>query len=230
MKSQDFLCQPAVGSAEAELMQDSEGTDNSTEEMLGEKPGFSLPTCSWKCGSGTDNGGMSVGAFSVEELESMIVVEMGAYKTAKGGRKLITWDLGSCIGIALRDPVSGVGGLLHIMLPHHTCASKTEPFTAAKYANTGLDEMVQAIVHQGGRREHLVAKIAGGAHMLKSVQIPESSDISSRNLEAVEKKLGEMNIPVLASEVGGHHARTVVFEPGSGAFRIVTRGKEVKVL
>ena len=59
-------------------------------------------------------------AFTVSELESMIVVNMGDYKTARGEKKLMTKDLGSCIGVALRDPHTGVGGLLHVMLPHHS--------------------------------------------------------------------------------------------------------------
>ena len=30
---------------------------------------------------------------------------------------LITHALGSCLGITLYDPVAGVGGLLHVMMP-----------------------------------------------------------------------------------------------------------------
>lgn len=169
-------------------------------------------------------------AFTLAELESMIIVEMGDYKTARGGSRLITWDLGSCVGIALRDPAADVGGLLHIMLPHHAADRSGEPFVASKYADTGLDEMVKALVLQGARRERLVAKIAGGAHMIKAAPVPECADISARNLEAVEKKLGQLNIPVVASDVGGHHPRTVVFETGSGRCRIVSSGRADRIL
>lgn len=168
--------------------------------------------------------------FTLEELESMIVVDMGDYKTSRGERRLMTKDLGSCVGVAVRDPYVGVGGLLHVMLPYHGNSEDGGFFSAAKYADTGLDEMIKTLVLQGAKREHLVAKIAGGAHMIKSVQIPESRDISSRNLEAVKRKLGELGIPLLASDVGEYWPRTVVFEPGSGMFRILTPGKAEKIL
>ena len=86
------------------------------------------------------------------------------------------------------------------------------------------------MVMQGAVRDHLVAKIAGGAHMIKNATIPESEDISSRNLSAVKEKLEELRIPLLAADVGEHFPRTVVFEPGSGAFKIYTPGKEQKVI
>lgn len=172
---------------------------------------------------------MKVAAFTVAELESMIVVNMGDYKTARGEKKLITKDLGSCVGVAVRDPHTGVGGLLHVMLPHHSEATESSiPFVAAKYADTGLDEMIRALVVQGAEREHLVAKIAGAAHMIKNATIPESRDISARNLEAVTEKLAELQIPLLAADVGDHFPRTVVFEPGNGTFRILTPGKVEK--
>ena len=168
-------------------------------------------------------------AFTVKELQNMIVVYMGDYKTSRGERKLMTKDLGSCIGVAVRDPHVGVGGLLHVMLPHY-CGGDDKSFVAAKYADTGLDEMINELVMQGAKREHLVAKIAGGAHMIRTAQVPESEDISSRNLEAVKQKLGEMSIPLLAADVGEYWPRTVVFEPASGSFRILTPGKEEKVI
>ncbi len=167
--------------------------------------------------------------FTVAELESMIVVSMGDYKTAKGEEKLMTKDLGSCLGVALRDPQTGVGGLLHVMLPHYTGSGENGVFPAvSKYADSGLDEMTKVLVMQGAQRSRLVAKIAGGAHMIKNATIPESKDISSRNLTAVKDKLEELKIPLLAADVGEHFPRTVVFEPGSGTFRILTPGKEEK--
>lgn len=167
--------------------------------------------------------------FTVAELESMIVVNMGDFKTAKGEQKLMTKDLGSCVGVAVRDPRTGVGGLLHVMLPHRGAAAEAS-FIASKYADTGLDELVRALVLQGAGRGHLVAKIAGAAHMIRSASIPESRDISSRNLSAVRQKLEALQIPLLAADVGAYFPRTVVFEPGSGTFRIFTPGKEQKMI
>lgn len=171
---------------------------------------------------------------TIQELQSMITVDMGDYKVAHGKRKLITRDLGSCVGVAIRDPQTGVGGLLHVMLPQYVPggfeASQNDGFNPAKYADTGLDELVRMLVQRGAARERLVAKLAGGAHMIKSPGISESADISSRNLRAVRKKLGELDIPVLAEAVGAHHARTVIFEPASGTLKIITAGRTDRVI
>lgn len=171
-----------------------------------------------------------MGTFTISELQNMINVNMGDYKISKGDRKLITRDLGSCVGISMYDPQTGVGGLLHIMLPHYNTLEKRIPVVYAKYADTGIEEMVRELTLNGAVRSRLVAKIAGAAHMIKSANVSESDDISSRNLEAVRKKLLEMNIPILASEVGEHYPRTVVFEPGNGSVIIITSGRPDRYL
>lgn len=173
-------------------------------------------------------------AFSLQELESMVTVGMGDYKVASGEEKLITRDLGSCVGVAIRDPKTGVGGLLHVMLPEYDPngyeASCFQDVNTVKYADTGLDEMVRILVKKGAEKKRLVAKIAGGAHMIMHPVMSECNDISAQNVRAVKRKLGELHIPVLAEEVGEHYPRTVVFEPSSGVMRIVTSGREDRML
>lgn len=167
--------------------------------------------------------------FTVAELENMIVVNMGDYKTSRGEKKLLTKDLGSCVGVAVRDPRTGVGGLLHVMLPDHSIAKEGDAsFVAAKYADSGLDEMIRVLVQQGAERSRMVVKIAGAAHMIRNATIPENRDISARNLTAVQEKLEALQIPLIASDVGEHYPRTVVFDPLSGALRILTPGKTEK--
>lgn len=175
-------------------------------------------------------GGKNVARHTIQELQSMITVWMGDCKTARGEKKLITRDLGSCVGIAVRDPETGVGGLLHIMLPAYVPDGSGMSFNPAKYADTGIDEMIRMLVQAGAARERLVAKLAGGAHMTRSPDVPEWNDISSRNLKAVRKKLGELQIPVLAEAVGAHHPRTVIFEPASGMLTIITAGRPDRVI
>lgn len=66
----------------------------------------------------------------------------------------MTKDLGSCVGVAVWDPQTGVGGLLHVMLPHYSEASGDDiPFVAAKYADAGLDEMTRILEKQGAARD-----------------------------------------------------------------------------
>lgn len=171
---------------------------------------------------------------TMQELQEMITVNMGDFKVVSGKKRLITRDLGSCVGVAIRDPQTGAGGLLHVMLPKYVPSgfqvSLNNDFNPAKYADTGLDELVRRLVQIGAARERLVAKIAGGAHMITSPDVAESADISSRNLRAVRRKLNELNIPVLAESVGAHHPRTVIFEPATGALKIITAGRPDRII
>lgn len=172
-------------------------------------------------------------SLTLQELESMITVNMGDYKVSCGEKKLITRDLGSCVGIAIRDPETDIGGLIHIMLPEYVPYGHDDArsnVATAKYADIGLDEMVDILVENGAGRNRLVAKIAGGAHMIANPAISESRDISSKNVAAVKKKLGELHIPLLAEEVGEHYPRTVVFDTSSGVLRIITSGREDRML
>lgn len=165
--------------------------------------------------------------FTLDELKSMVYVGMGDYKVACGETKLITKDLGSCVGVAIRDPKTNVGGLLHVMLPEYAPNGAGE---TAKFADTGIDEMVRILVRAGAQQRRLVAKIAGGAHMIMHPIIMECNDISAQNVKAVKRKLDELRIPLLAEEVGEHYPRTVVFNTSSGVLRIVTSGRKDRML
>lgn len=174
-------------------------------------------------------------SLTLQELNSLIAVGMGDYKVTNGSNKLITRDLGSCVGIAMWDPETGIGGLLHIMLPQYVHDGFDDTVhhgmvNLAKYADAGLDELVHTLVQRGAQRKRLMAKIAGGAHMLACMENMERFDISSQNVDAVRKKLRELGIPILAEEVGGHHPRTLVFDTITGALRIITSGMADKTL
>lgn len=173
-------------------------------------------------------------SLTLQEIESMITVNMGDYKVACGEKKLITRDLGSCVGVGIRDPQTNVGGLIHIMLPEFMPngyeASTHTLIHSAKYADIGLEEFVRVLVKRGAAKERLVAKIAGGAHMIMRPVIFEGNDISTKNVEAVKRKLMELRIPLLAEEVGDHYPRTVVFDASSGILRIITTGRKDRML
>ena len=157
-------------------------------------------------------------------MQEMIVVNMADYKLARGKQKLVTRDLGSCVAVAMRDAQKGIGGLLHIMLPVCGNLEGTKQEEYPKYADTGIELMVRQMVLAGASKARITAKLAGAAHIVKTEFVPISKDISSRNLEAVKKKLAQLQIPVLAMEVEDEYPRTVIFEPESGIVQIKTMG------
>ena len=169
-------------------------------------------------------------AFTLEELKSMTVVNIADYKLGRGDKKFITRDLGSCVGIAILDPTTMVGGLIHIMLPQYIATHFEKNPNLAKYADAGLDEMIKELVYKGAKKDRLIAKIAGAAHMVKLNNVSRDMDISSRNLEAVQNKLEELHIPIVASEVGEDYPRTVIFDLETGSMRVMTAGKSDRIL
>ena len=158
----------------------------------------------------------------------MIKVGMADLKLCKAPDAITTLGLGSCVGIAIRDPITKVGGLAHIMLPDSTQFSGA--VNIPKYADTGAKELVSLIVANGGNRTRLVAKIAGGAQMFAFQSKNEMTAVGQRNVEAVKKILAELKIPILASDTGLNFGRTVEFYPETGDYIIKAVGKGVKTI
>lgn len=156
-------------------------------------------------------------------MGEIIKVGMADLKTCVSPDGVTTLGLGSCVGIALRDPVVKVGGLAHIMLPDST-AMRNGNVNTAKYADTGISELVTQMERLGAKRSRIVAKIAGGAAMFVTTS-PDVVQVGQRNVEATESKLQELNIPILARDTGKNYGRTVTFFPETGEFHIRAVGK-----
>jgi chemotaxis protein CheD len=163
-------------------------------------------------------------------MSEIIKVGMADLNTCVSPNGITTLGLGSCVGIAIRDPVTKIGGLAHIMLPDST-AIRNSQLNIAKFADTGVEELVRRIVALGANRSRLVAKIAGGATMFKfSGGNSNTMQVGQRNAEAVRAKLAELKIPVLADDTGADYGRTVVFFPETGEFHIKAVGKSETVI
>lgn len=156
-------------------------------------------------------------------MSDIIKVGMADLKTCKSPDGITTLGLGSCVGIAIRDPVMKIGGLAHIMLPDSTAIANN--INKPKFADTGIELLVDQIVALGAGRSRLVAKIAGGAQMFAFQNKADMARVGERNVEATKKKLKEMNIPILAEDTGLNYGRTVIFYPESGDFVIRAVGK-----
>lgn len=162
-------------------------------------------------------------------MSEIIKVGMADLKTCLSPDGLTTLGLGSCIGIAIRDPVTKVGGLAHIMLPDST-AIRNMGTNIAKYADTGIAELVRQMELLGARRSRMVAKIAGGATMFAFQSKSDMVQVGERNAEASIKKLKELNIPILAQDTGANYGRTVIFYPETGDYIIRAVGKSETII
>lgn len=157
-------------------------------------------------------------------MGNMIKVGMADLNICVSPDSITTLGLGSCVGIALRDPVTKIGGLAHIMLPDSTSIRNNT--NIPKFADTGIEELVRQVVAKGANKTRLVAKIAGGAQMFAFQSKNEMVRVGERNVEATKKKLSELKIPILAEDTGKNYGRTVIFYPETGDFVIRAVGKQ----
>ena len=136
---------------------------------------------------------------------------------------ITTLGLGSCVGIAIRDPITKIGGLAHIMLPDSTQIKENS--NIPKFADTGINSLVEKIVQAGGNRKRLVAKLAGGAQMFAFQNKSALIRVGERNVDASKEVLKRLDIPIIAEDTGENYGRTVVFYPETGEFVIKSVGK-----
>jgi chemotaxis protein CheD len=140
---------------------------------------------------------------------------------------LVTYSLGSCIGVTLYDPAVKVGGLLHYMLPE----SKIDVVKAQKnpwmFADTGIPLFFREAYKLGAEKRRLQVKVAGGSQILDDKGL---FNIGKRNYMALRKLFWTNNVLVSGEEIGGEVNRTVSIELSSGKVWIKTSGEGTKEL
>ena len=161
-------------------------------------------------------------------MGEVIKVGMADLNICKAPNTITTLGLGSCIGLTLYDPVTKVGGMVHYMLPDSTKVRNNS--NIAKFADTGIDELLKRVLAAGASRQRLVAKIAGGARMFEVSGLSEVGNIGARNAEAAKAILKEKGIRLIAEDTGLNYGRNVELHCDTGEFYIKSVGKPLKII
>ncbi|MTI48016.1 chemotaxis protein CheD [Sporosalibacterium faouarense] len=157
-----------------------------------------------------------------------VKVGMADLAAVKSPNNLTTLGLGSCVGIALYDKLSQVGGLAHIMLPSSEEIKNNS--NKAKFADTAIDILLKEMIALGARRKNLKAKIAGGSQMFSFQSKSDVLRIGERNVNATKRKLKELSIPILGEDTGGNYGRTIVLDTSDGSLMVKTIGHGVRTI
>ena len=155
-------------------------------------------------------------------MNDKITVGIADMKIAQGSGILITYALGSCIGLCFHDPRLKLGALLHIMLPLNMETGRKNPM---KYADTGIRETLRQLEAKGASKSRMTVKIAGGAKMFE-VNGGNLGNIGQRNIESVHTILRKEGLRLMAEDVGGQVARTLLFDVVSGQGCIRSYGRQ----
>ncbi|OZI40692.1 chemotaxis protein CheD [Bordetella genomosp. 1] len=138
------------------------------------------------------------------------------YYVTSGEDIMISTVLGSCVAACVRDPVNGIGGMNHFMLPEGDAASPAS--ATMRYGAFAMEVLINELLKAGASRERLEAKVFGGGAVLSAMQ---QMNIGERNGQFVLSYLKTEGIPVRAQDLGDIHARRIHYFPRDG--RVMVR-------
>lgn len=135
-------------------------------------------------------------------------------------REIIVTSLGSCISACIRDKVFGIGGMNHFMLPmsykeNDDSWRKQKDSLANRYGNYAMENLINDIIKNGGKRENLEIKIFGGGKILAKM-----TDVGSRNIEFIEEYIRTEHLTLAAKDLGSVYPRRVVYDPITGKAKV----------
>ena len=148
-----------------------------------------------------------------EAAAKRVHVIQGEYKVIGDANVVLSTILGSCVAACLRDPIAGVGGMNHFLLPGSATASSAGG-DATRYGVHLMELLINGLLKQGARRDRLEAKVFGGAKTIATF-----SNVGEQNALFAMSFLKDEGIKVVGSSTGGDHGRKLEFWPVSGRAR-----------
>jgi len=145
-----------------------------------------------------------------------IKIGPGEHYVTRQKDEIIVTVLGSCVAACIRDPVAGVGGMNHFMLPESQTGRWGGASANMRYGNLAMEQLINDMLRHGGKRSRLEVKVFGGAKMMAN-----GTAIGHQNADFVEAYLKAERMPIAAQHLRGRHARRVEYEPLSGRVRLL---------
>ena len=142
----------------------------------------------------------------------VVQIMQGDFYVTGDPKETLTTILGSCIAVCIRDPIAGIGGMNHFLLPGED--TRAHDRDAERYGDYLMELLINGLMKQGAQRERLEAKLFGGANVIAAM-----SDIGARNAEFARQFLEDEGIAYAGGDVGGNAPRRIQFWPVSGRAR-----------
>lgn len=151
------------------------------------------------------------------------LVSVSEYHVATAGETLIAYGLGACVAVVLYDDDSGVGGLAHTLLPNRTDGHDA---ASGKYVDAAIHTMLTEMAEVGADYGTIEARLVGGADIFEFEELGKG--VGEKNAAVAKEELSKLDVPVVATAIGGDFGRTVEFdtETGSVVVRTVNHGTQ----
>jgi chemotaxis protein CheD len=160
--------------------------------------------------------------------QNQIIVGISEYVISnKNEDVLITFSLGSCIGVSFFDPITTYGALIHCMLPSVSLASKNENLGPSAYVDSGIQTVLQNMIDLGSKKKNLVCKVAGCSTMFEIAE--DHFKIGEKNYAVSKMILNKNAIEISGELIGGRDSKTMWLEISTGK-TVVQVGTEILVL
>jgi chemotaxis protein CheD len=143
--------------------------------------------------------------------ETAIKIFPGEHYVSDQSDEMLVTILGSCVAACIRDPVLGIGGMNHFMLPEANGAGWDTASDSMRYGNVAMERLINDILARGGIRQQLEIKVFGGGNVLNG-----TANIGHRNADFVEDYLAAENLLIAAHHLRGYLPRRVHYFPSSG--------------
>ncbi len=154
-----------------------------------------------------------------------IVVGISDMKISKvPGDTLITYSLGSCIGLVIYDPEAKIGGLLHYMLPDSNLDKGKADRKPYMFADTGIPMLFKEAYKLGASKNRMVVKVVGGGQIMDADGV---FNIGKRNYMTLRKMFLKNKVMITKEDVGGTVNRTVSIDVDTGTTTLKVSGKGV---
>ena len=154
-----------------------------------------------------------------------IVVGIADMKlTSARGEQIITHALGSCLGITVYDPVAGVGGMLHAMLPQSSIDAAKAAENPSMFVDSGVPRLFQEAYKLGAQKARIEVKVAGGAATQTFSEQEDYFQIGKRNMVMLRKLLWKNGVMIKAEDVGGTASRTMLLDLQDGVVTLKIQG------
>lgn len=154
---------------------------------------------------------------------SQIIVDIADMKASDDPEvTLVTYSLGSCLGVTIYDPVARVGGMAHFMLPLSTLNGDKAVSRPFMYVDHGMVRFLERVLGMGGRKDRCLVKVAGGAQVLDTNDLFR---IGQRNFTVLRKILWKNGMMIEREDVGGNVAKTMYLEIATGRVMVKSQGE-----
>ena len=139
---------------------------------------------------------------------------------------IVTYSLGSCLGVTFFDPVARIGGMIHCMLPLSSVDAQKAASSPCMFIDTGVPKLLNTMFEKGCRKNNIVTKIAGASSVLDNKGLFR---IGERNYAVFRKILWKNGMLIASEDIGGQISRTLRLEIGTGRVTVKSSGQEVEL-